>query len=233
MEGLSPDEVDRRAHQPAQPGEARVVYRRRRHVGEHAGAEPMPMDRWAQSGFIANANRTTSGPHEEAVLAHLGAVRNNGSEAEGGQRTHQYTEYVDRNGRSLGSTVDPHTGEPRPIPDGAIGARQVEARPDGYIENEDGTIDIVEHKHLMDADGGTFHDSPQLRAEREMAQVNGGEHVLVLTGEAGLDESGQPRVHVSDAVASGSTVLYYDAPSGTMLQLSASTGRFVPYSPSS
>jgi hypothetical protein len=185
------------------------------------------MERWAEVGFRANANRATSSPHERAVLDRLGAVHNNAPEARGGQLTSDYAEYVDRNGRSLGSTTDPETGESVPAPPGAVGVRETTARPDGYIENADGTIDIVEHKHLRGEDA-VLEDSVQLRAEREMARAGGGEHIVVLTSDAGLDASGQPQVRPSSGVAAGSTVLYYDAPSGTMMRWTGSG--YVPHS---
>ncbi len=215
MYGLTPAEVDRRAREPAQEGEPHVVERRRRHLAEHRTEEPMPMDTWARRGYQANLNGASSRRHEGAVLERLGAVPNNGPASEGGQRTHDYEEYIDQHGRSRGPTIDPATGEDRPVPDDAVGTRRCTVRPDGTIRRADGTTDIVEHKHFVGDEGGVLNDSEQLRGEREMARLHGGEHIVVITSDSEVGPGG-PSVRPSAPLAEGSTVLYFDHRTGTM-----------------
>lgn len=214
MGGLSPAEVARLAHLPARAGEPDAVRRRRRHEAEHREAQARPMRRWAQDGFRANANREVSSPHEREAIDAVGAIYNNAPEEDGGQLVHVHEEFVDENGRSLGTARDPETGEPLPPPDGAVRTRSYTTRPDGVIEHPSGDVDIVEHKHLRE--GTTvLDDSQQLRAQREMASLGGGRHVIVMTSDQPLGPDGRPQVRPSAGAADGSTVIHHDTETGT------------------
>jgi hypothetical protein len=196
MQGLEASKVDELARQPAIAGEPDVVRRRRRHLQEHKGDEPLPMDKWAESGFTANVNRDVSSPQEVASLAVVGATPNN---AAGQGRTFQYDETVDRRGR--------------PDPTGNR-TETVVTRPDGTRPNSRGGTDIVEHKHLT-GNETVLDDSRQLRAQRAMASEYNGDHEIVMSSDRQLGQKGQPLVSPSGPLGdSGSRIYYYDPTSG-------------------
>jgi hypothetical protein len=60
------------------------------------------------------------------------------------------------------------------------------------------------------SEGDTLHDSPQLRAQRDMAKQNGGEHEIAMTSDKPLGPGESPSVQPSKTVAEGSTVKYVD-----------------------
>ena len=189
--GLDPEDVDAAAKLPPTEGEGRAVERRRRYLEDCAkdGRTPKNMKEWQEAGYRANVNRDKSSVHEADVLAAVGAKPNNVAESAGGQKTHPFEEYVDDNGSGISSTktgenfdegapvpknaaIDPETGKPK--------TRTETTRPDGYRARDYGGTDIIEHKH-MGGEDKTYNDSPQLRAQREMAKKNGGTHELLLT----------------------------------------------------
>jgi hypothetical protein len=212
---MDPAEVDARARRPAEAGEGHAVERRRRHIAERAAAnkEPMRMKDWQESGFRANVNRDQSSLHEDSAVKAVGARPNNVSEDQGGQQTHKFREWTDRDGRGMGN---PHPGQPPEPPGappaGATGLREVETRPDGIRDNPDGSRTVVEHKHLS-GDTATLNDSPQLRAQRAMAGENGS-HQVVLSSDRPLGNDGKPPVRPSSTVGDKSDVSYYDPASG-------------------
>jgi RHS repeat-associated protein len=200
FQGKTHAEVDALARKPARDGEPDIVRRRRRYLEEKRkeNKEPRPMNQWAEDGYRVNANRDRSSPHEEGALSAVGAKPNNAAAGEGGQNTHEHTEWHDKNGRALPPNPD---GTP---PKGATGQRTTTTRPDGTRGN-----DVVEHKHLTGEDG-TLHDSQQLRAQREMARQRGGEHELVMSSDKPPLANGDPPVQPSSGAADGSNVKYYD-----------------------
>jgi RHS repeat-associated protein len=208
MCGIVPEEVERLARLPAQPGEARSVFRRRRYLQEREGRPVRALAQWARDGFIANLNREGSRPHEAAAIQALGAQSNNSVDPQ----TYDYDEWVDRNGRSLGSVFEePLTSPPklRARPPDAVGEpRQHTVRPDGLRGS-----DVIEHKHLAGTET-VLHDSAQLRGETEMARRRGGRHELVISSAHGYDADGLPVVHPSDGAASGRRVYYLDGTTG-------------------
>jgi RHS repeat-associated protein len=188
-------------HTPSEQEKARRERYEKRCAEE--GREPMGEEAWRESGYRANNNRDTSHPEEGRALAAVGAKNNNGPNAE----THEYNEYHDKNGRSLGSTKD-EDGNPRPPPAGAVDedgnprVRNADTRPDGIRDN-----DVVEHKHISGDDGGTLDDSPQMRAQRDMANDKGGDHEVVMTSDAPRDD-----VRPSSGLADNSTVKHVGPP---------------------
>jgi len=179
--------------------------RRDRYLAEckRDGKTPMPEDKWRESGFRANNNRDKSHPEEGRALKAVGAENNNGKDPQ----THPYDEYHDENGRALGKTTDAE-GKPVPPPPGALDengdprVRNADTRPDGVRGN-----DVVEHKHMSGEEGGTLNDSPQMRAQRDMADSKGGDHEVVMTSDA-------PRENVkpSENLANQSTVKHVGPP---------------------
>lgn len=168
----------------------------------------MGMTEWAESGFRANVNRDVSSPIETAAIGSVGGTLNN----QPGQRVESdFSEPIDARGRAT-------------TPEDAVGTRELTTRPDGTRPSTrtrpDGTpgTDIVEHKHLT-GDSVTLDDSPQLRAQREMAETNHGYHELVISSDYPLVPGGrgvEPRPRVSSGISGSSTrdIYYFDTRSG-------------------
>lgn len=211
MSGKTPAEVDAEAHRPelagGEPNDA--VRRRRRYLQERPNpADQMGMTEWAESGFRANVNRDVSSPIETAAIGSVGGTLNN----QPGQRVESdFSEPIDARGRAT-------------TPEDAVGTRELTTRPDGTRPSTrtrpDGTpgTDIVEHKHLT-GDSVTLDDSPQLRAQREMAETNHGYHELVISSDYPLVPGGrgvEPRPRVSSGISGSSTrdIYYFDTRSG-------------------
>jgi hypothetical protein len=199
---LTPAQIQARATAPPQLEDADIVRRWRRHVQERAAEkkDPMAFDKWAASGFTANVNREASNPYEAAAIEALGGTPNN---AAGQGLSWPTTERVDANGR-------------RVEPDAPGGRDRTETtRPDGTRPNQNGGLDIIEHKHLT---GKTevYDDSHQLRAQRAMSVEYQGKHELVLSSDRPLTSpGGTPPVKPSGPLGkSDSEIYYYDSGSG-------------------
>jgi hypothetical protein len=152
-------------------------------------------------------------------VAALGGVSNNGADP----ATYTYHEWADENGRSMGSLR-----RRRARPEGAREEPRIAMiRPDGIRGS-----DVIEHKHLTGQET-TLHDSPQLRAEAEMARRRKGRWLLVLTSDQGMTgDPPTPRVHPSPAVAARGAVHYYDTTSGEItFTWRARRGRWMPGGP--
>lgn len=211
MSGKTPAEVDAEARRPepagGEPNDA--VRRRRRYLQERPDpVDQLGMTAWAESGFRANVNRDVSSPIETAAIGSVGGTLNN----QPGQRVESdFSEPIDARGRAT-------------TPEDAVGTRELTTRPDGTRPSTrtrpDGTpgTDIVEHKHLT-GDSVTLDDSPQLRAQREMAEANHGYHELVISSDYPLVPGGrgvEPRPRVSSGISGSSTrdIYYFDTRSG-------------------
>lgn len=214
MQGLTPQQVDQLARQPAPAGgnELDVVRRRRRYLEE--GGE-RPIGEWAEYGYRANVNRDTSSPHEVSALASVGATANNAS---GEGKTFDFTEAVDSNHRLVPE------GDPSAVRD-----RSITTRPDGTRPNREGGLDVVEHKHLS-GNEPVLDDSSQLRAQRAMAEANNGRHEILISSDQPLGQNGQPQARPSRPLGqSDSTIYFYDQSSGQITH-EWNEGRWEPFS---
>jgi RHS repeat-associated protein len=166
---------------------------------------------WREHGFRANNNRDSSHPREEQALKAVGAKPNNAPADEGGQQTHTHHELRDENGRQLkdenGKQIKPNLdkdGNPvPPYPPGSHLSTET-TRPDGTRGN-----DVVEHKH-MTGEEDTLSDTQQMRAQREMADKNGGKHEVAMTSDKPMKDDGTPPVQPSGPVGEKSDVKYVD-----------------------
>ena len=209
---LTIKDVERLAREKNPPSEAlpRIVYRRWRYI-QRVGDKAKSFDQWAEHGFQANVNRDASSPFEAAAIAARGGFLNNESLASGGQRTHDYGEWVTDRGRFLKSYE-----ETKRRPTDADDYYEVTTRPDGTRPRRDKGFDVIEHKHVT-SDDGVLHDSIQLRAQREMAQKNGGQYELVLTSDKKLSGTPpMPPVEPSSSVGAQGRVFFFDGKTGTI-----------------
>jgi RHS repeat-associated protein len=188
--------------------EAELKRRRERYEAEGG---KMGDAEWREHGYRANANRDSSHPREEQALKAVGAKPNNASAEAGGQNTHTHHEYRDENGRQLkdehGKPIRPKLDEQgNPIPPHPPGARvsTETTRPDGTRGK-----DVVEHKNMTGGED-TLDDSQQMRAQREMAEKNGGKHEVAMTSDKPMKDDGTPPVKPSSTVGSQSDVKYVD-----------------------
>ena len=157
------------------------------------------MSSWVERGFRANVNRDVSSPHETGALAATGATPNN---AAGNRLESSHTEAYDSRGRPVAKDSPKKVGE-----------RTVVTRPDGTRPNAKGGLDIIEHKHLTDAES-VLHDTQQLRAQREMAIAKNGTTELILSSSAPL-KNGKPPVQPSATVAQQTgRIFFYDTKTG-------------------
>lgn len=199
-----------------------IVYRRWRYMRRAGPGNEAPFEEWVRKGYQANVNRGSSSPLEVAAVEAIGATNNNASAVAGGQHTYDYYEWVDRRGRY----VETRRGHAR-RPSGAATVSEEDTRPDGIIPRSDG-FDVVDHKDVSD-ESGVLEDSIQLRAQREMARVEGnnGRHIIVMTSQhdlvanpnlptdqAALPQNLIPFPRPTPTVAQQSTVLYMDARTG-------------------
>ncbi len=217
-------EIERLARLSTPPSEdlPRIVFRRWRYVQRVGARRARRFQDWAEAGYGANVNREASSPFAAAAIAARDAFSNDAATSVGGQRTYDYGEWVTGAGRYIRSGAEP--GRPR----GAEDYYDATTRPDGIRPRPGGGFDVVEHKHLT-GDTTVLDDSIQLRAQREMARVEGrdGVHELVLSSDRPIPPGGVPPVRPSRTVGSApnSRVFYFDGPSGRITHVwDADTG---------
>lgn len=204
--GLTVADVQKHSRTATPSTEPRILWRWKRYVDRMGPRSNAQFARWAKAGFQVNANREGSSPFEPIAVRQVGGFLNNDALGAGGQRTYDYGEWVNEAGRSIRSGV---TGGRRPS--NAADFVEVTTRPDGIRPRVDGGFDVIEHKHMTAPEGTVFHDSLQLRAQREMAAREGrGRHELILSSDFHLGSDGLPMVRPYDTVANapGCTVYY-------------------------
>ncbi|MCQ2023192.1 hypothetical protein, partial [Clostridium butyricum] len=82
-------------------------------------------------------------------------------------------------------------------------------RPDSVCYNEDGGYRIIHDNKDLSGKNPYLYDTPQLRAERNAARTDGGEHIITVTSNKSF-VNGNPMVKISAPAAEYSTIYYVD-----------------------
>jgi len=88
-------------------------------------------------------------------------------------------------------------------------------RPDSIAVDSEGKIEIVhDHKHFIGGKDQELFNDAQMRAERDMLEVDGGQHIVTMSSDAPNLNGIPPQPRPSNPLAELSDIYYTDASSG-------------------
>jgi RHS repeat-associated protein len=172
---------------------------RRRNKGQ---PEFESIDAWRNDGRVSGANRNrdrgteVSGNTVNGVGNHYDTPMASGdSMPDGHGGTTKYEVDVEN--------VPPHGDTVRTRPDGISVDNNGQPDPSGVV---------MDNKHFMGTGNQEYGDTPQLRAQRQLAESNGGTHVVSLSSDNPQLNANPPRPRPSSELGSSTSHVVYSDP---------------------